>query len=555
MAMVLSAIIGSLVLALSGCSDQSGKTEKTLRVGVITYSQDDPFINALTDELKAHLKTMESEERGIIVSIKSGNDDQQEQNEKVEEMIDAGCDVLCVNLVDRTAPYRIIRMARNENIPVIFFNREPVKEDLMQWDKLYYVGCDAEQSGIMQGEIAAEYINSHPEVDKNEDGKIQFVADLPVDSRYYIKELAAPDGYVTDQEPQEFTFEYQGSGTSVAEYAFTFEDEQTTVELSKADLTDKKELPGASLKVTDEDGNTVDEWVSKEEAHIIKGLIVGKKYKMTETKPADGYVTAESIEFTVENTKEVQKHQMLDDVTKVEISKKDIADSSEVPGAKLIILDKDGKKVESWTSTDKPHMVEKLPVGEYTLREEQAPDGYLIAEDVKFTVKDTGKVQKVKMKDAHPYGKLVIKKTDSTSKAALPGAEFELREKESGKVVEKLVTDKTGTATSGKIPIATYKNGKVEKTVEYILVETKAPNGYELSSKKEEIRFEYKDGKTKVIEIVKEIKNTKSPSGSTPTGNSPKTGDSTNIWLPILLAVLSACGIGGVIWYKKKKGN
>ena len=389
----------------------------------------------------------------------------------------------------------------------------------------------------------------------DEDGKIRFVADLPVDSRYYIKELAAPDGYVTDQEPQEFTFEYQGSGTSVAEYAFTFEDEQTTVELSKADLTDKKELPGASLKVTDEDGNTVDEWVSKEEAHIIKGLIVGKKYKMTETKPADGYVTAESIEFTVENTKEVQKHQMLDDVTKVEISKKDITDSSEVPGAKLIILDKDGKKVESWTSTDKPHMVEKLPVGEYTLREEQAPDGYLIAEDVKFTVKDTGKVQKVKMKDAHPYGKLVIKKTDSTSKAALSGAEFELREKESGKVVEKLVTDKTGTATSGKIPIATYKNGKVEKTVEYILVETKAPNGYELSSKKEEIRFEYKDGKTKVIEIVKEIKNTKSPSGSTPTGNSPKTGDSTNIWLPILLAVLSACGIGGVIWYKKKKGN
>lgn len=389
----------------------------------------------------------------------------------------------------------------------------------------------------------------------DEDGKIQFVADLPVDSRYYIKELAAPDGYVTDQEPQEFTFEYQGSGTSVAEYAFTFEDEQTTVELSKADLTDKKELPGASLKVTDEDGNTVDEWVSKEEAHIIKGLIVGKKYKMTETKPADGYVTAESIEFTVENTKEVQKHQMLDDVTKVEISKKDITDSSEVPGAKLIILDKDGKKVESWTSKDKPHMVEKLPVGEYTLREEQAPDGYLIAEDVKFTVKDTGKVQKVKMKDAHPYGKLVIKKTDSTSKAALSGAEFELREKESGKVVEKLVTDKTGTATSGKIPIATYKNGKVEKTVEYILAETKAPNGYELSSKKEEIRFEYKDGKTKVIEIVKEIKNTKSPSGSTPTGNSPKTGDSTNIWLPILLAVLSACGIGGVIWYKKKKGN
>ena len=174
-AVLLSATIGSAVLVLSGCSGKSDQTEKTLRVGVITYTQDDPFINGLTDELKAQLKAMENKERRIIVSTKSGNDDQQEQNEKVEEMIDAGCDVLCINLVDRTAPSRIVRMARNEDIPVIFFNREPVREDLMQWEKLYYVGCDAEQSGIMQGEIAEEYIKSHPEVDKNQDGKIQYV--------------------------------------------------------------------------------------------------------------------------------------------------------------------------------------------------------------------------------------------------------------------------------------------------------------------------------------------------------------------------------------------
>ena len=175
LAVVLATVTGSAVLVLSGCSGKSEQTEKTLRVGVITYSQDDPFINGLTDELKVQLKAMENKQRRIIVSTKSGNDDQQEQNEKVEEMIDAGCDVLCINLVDRTAPSRIVRMARNEDIPVIFFNREPVREDLMQWEKLYYVGCDAEQSGIMQGEIAAEYINSHPKVDKNEDGKIQYV--------------------------------------------------------------------------------------------------------------------------------------------------------------------------------------------------------------------------------------------------------------------------------------------------------------------------------------------------------------------------------------------
>ena len=135
-AVLLSATIGSAVLVLSGCSGKSDQTEKTLRVGVITYTQDDPFINGLTDELKEQLKAMENKERRIIVSTKSGNDDQQEQNEKVEEMIDAGCDVLCINLVDRTAPSRIIRMARNEDIPVIFFNREPVREDLMQWETL-----------------------------------------------------------------------------------------------------------------------------------------------------------------------------------------------------------------------------------------------------------------------------------------------------------------------------------------------------------------------------------------------------------------------------------
>lgn len=181
-------------------------------------------------------------------------------------------------------------------------------------------------------------------------------------------------------------------------YAFTFEDEPTTVEFTKTSLTDGKEIEGAKLKVTDESGNTVDEWTSGKEAHIIKELTAGKKYTMTETLPADGYVTAESITFTVEDTSEVQKVEMKDDVTKVQISKTDIS-GKELPGAKLTILDKDGKTVESWTSEGKPHYIEMLPIGEYTLREETAPDGYLVAEDVKFTVKDTGEIQKVVMKD------------------------------------------------------------------------------------------------------------------------------------------------------------
>ena len=169
------AVILLIAFLITGCEDKSVKTDHIIRIGVVTYTQDDPFINAMTDQLKENLKKMETDHMKIITTVKNGDDNQQDQNEIVEEMIDAGCDVLCVNLVDRTAPSRIIRMAKQEDIPVLFFNREPVREDLMQWEKLYYIGCNAEQSGIMQGEIVADYIKNHPEVDKNQDGKIQYI--------------------------------------------------------------------------------------------------------------------------------------------------------------------------------------------------------------------------------------------------------------------------------------------------------------------------------------------------------------------------------------------
>ena len=230
------------------------------------------------------------------------------------------------------------------------------------------------------------------------EGKITFVADLPIDAEYYVKELYAPAGFVNAEEVQEFAVSYSGEKEDAVVVDLTFEDEATTVEITKTNLTGGKEIPGCKLKLVDESGNIVEEWTSTEEAHIIKELVVGKKYTLVETQPADGYVTAESIEFTVENTAEIQKHQMKDDVTKVEITKQDIS-GKELPGAKLMILDKDGKVVESWTSTEKAHYIEMLPIGKYTLREETAPDGYLVANDVEFEVKDTGEVQHVTMVD------------------------------------------------------------------------------------------------------------------------------------------------------------
>lgn len=236
------------------------------------------------------------------------------------------------------------------------------------------------------------------ELATDKEGKLTFTADLPIGFAYYIKETSPASGFATTDEIQEFTFEYEGAEKEKVSYAFTFEDEPTVIEITKTSLTDGKELEGAKLQVTDESGKVVDSWTSGKEAHIIKELVVGQKYTLTETKPADGYVTAESITFTVEDTAKPQKIEMKDDVTKVEISKTDIS-GKELPGAKLTILDKDGKTVESWTSEEKPHYIEMLPIGEYTLREESAPDGYLVAEDVKFTVEDTGEIQKVVMKD------------------------------------------------------------------------------------------------------------------------------------------------------------
>lgn len=229
-------------------------------------------------------------------------------------------------------------------------------------------------------------------------GKLKFTADLPAGFSYYVKETAPAPGFTSGGGRQDFAFTGEEAEKAVIPFAFSFENEPTVFEFTKTSLTDGKAVEGAKLKVTDEKGNTVDEWVSGREPHTIRKLAVGKCYTMTETEPAGGYVTAGSIAFTVENTGKVQKVEMKDDVTKVEISKTDTAGNA-LPGAGLSILDKEGNTVESWISESAPHYMEKLPVGEYTLHEDQAPEGYMTAEDMTFEVRDTGELQKVVMRD------------------------------------------------------------------------------------------------------------------------------------------------------------
>ena len=163
-----------MVMFLFACGNHQEYTMDKVHIGVVYYNHSDTFLVALLNSFKEELKGLEDGTHETTVMIRDAASSQRTQNDQVKEMIDAGCNVLCVNLVDRADPSEIIDLARDHNVPIIFFNREPVVEDMMQWDRLYYVGADAKQSGILQGEIAADVIK-RKKADRNQDGKIQYV--------------------------------------------------------------------------------------------------------------------------------------------------------------------------------------------------------------------------------------------------------------------------------------------------------------------------------------------------------------------------------------------
>lgn len=161
--------------SLCACESQQLSGEDKVRVGVAYYNQSDTFLNELIACFKEELQSFESDDLEVTVTVRNAAGSQRTQDDQVKEMLDAGCNVLCVNLVDRADPSEIIDLARERDIPIIFFNREPVAEDLMQQDGLYYVGAEAEESGIMQGELAVDTIRENDRIDRNKDGKIQYV--------------------------------------------------------------------------------------------------------------------------------------------------------------------------------------------------------------------------------------------------------------------------------------------------------------------------------------------------------------------------------------------
>ena len=290
---------------------------------------------------------------------------------------------------------------------------------------------------------AGELVATSPET--GADGYTYFDCDIPIRGEYYgssirkdattnsgnyiVKELRAPLGYYVNEEPMKVTFTYDGQAIMVLDN--TCANKPTEMWVSKRDLTNDEELPGATLAIKDMDGNTVTTWVSTDEPHRVTGLHFGESYTLTEIRAADGYALANDITFRlIQKSDEDGNHleecevyylttknilfwkwddwKLLDDATvimhddtiKVKISKVDITTTEELPGAELVIKDKDGTEIDRWISTNEPHYVEKMPAGDYTLTEITAPNGYKVADSIDFTVLPTGEMQTVVMKDA-----------------------------------------------------------------------------------------------------------------------------------------------------------
>ena len=278
------------------------------------------------------------------------------------------------------------------------------KKDAVTEEKLEGVifGLYAKEDILsQQGEVLVEKDTLLEKKATDEKGQLTFDSDL-YHGKYYVKEEVRKPGYLPNEEIWEIDASYIDQNLAEIKLTKEVENQPTKSQFTKTDATTGEELEGAKLQIIDQDGNIVEEWISTKEPHVVYGLPEGT-YTLHEELPpyAEGYVSAEDMEFEVKEDGSVTKVEMKDTYSKVEISKTDLTTGKELEGAKLQILNKEGEVLEEWVTDGKPHLVEKLPVGEeLILREITAPEGYEIAEDVKFTLEDTMEVQKVEMKDA-----------------------------------------------------------------------------------------------------------------------------------------------------------
>lgn len=196
--LISTLIINTLIF--TSCSESKNKQEdKEIKIGITLYKQEDKFISNIATSLEETVAKKSLEENiSIKLDFADAKGSSINQGNQVDKFISQNYDVICVNLVDRTAASTIIDKARKANIPIIFFNREPVEEDMNRWNKLFYVGAKAEESARLQAEIIIdEWVANKNEIDKNKDGKIQYVIlegehghqDTSIRTEYAIKAL------------------------------------------------------------------------------------------------------------------------------------------------------------------------------------------------------------------------------------------------------------------------------------------------------------------------------------------------------------------------------
>lgn len=274
------------------------------------------------------------------------------------------------------------------------------------------------------------------------------LTELPMGT-YELEETKTLDGLVLNTTKYEVKFEQKDLITKVYEEKKDITNDTTVFEFSKTDITGDKELEGATLTVTDKDGEVIDKWVSGEKTHKIEGLKVGETYTLNEEIIPDGYVRATNIQFKVENTKEIQKVTMIDKI--VTMAKTDIA-GNEIEGAELKVTDIDGNIIDSWTSTKETHNIKGLEEGKsYILYEDYAPDGYVISNKIEFTVTEDKETQKVEMID-----KIVeISKVDVAGNE-LEGATLTVTSNKTKNIIDKWVSSKESHKVSGLIEGETY---------------------------------------------------------------------------------------------------
>ncbi|MDO5734746.1 MAG: galactose ABC transporter substrate-binding protein [Eubacteriales bacterium] len=140
------------------------------RAGVCIYKFDDTFMTSVRDAMKAR-----ADELGAELEIVDSQNKQSEQSNQVDTFLTQDVQALCLNPVDRVAAQPLMEKAKENNLPVVFINRQPEDPVMAAYDKIWYVGAKAEQSGTLSGEIIVDYFKANPEADKNGDGKIQFV--------------------------------------------------------------------------------------------------------------------------------------------------------------------------------------------------------------------------------------------------------------------------------------------------------------------------------------------------------------------------------------------